>query len=130
MSTEKGRTPSQQDAYAKHFQDWVCPQCNKKPEGHNYPVKFIDTTHGMSLIEWVGQGGRQGYCWDTSERAVATVEEMVGHITIYEGCFQCFDREIASNPIIAHLFKVVFKLHYKLHRTIPLDSDGCVFTTI
>lgn len=129
MSIKGSGMPSQEE-YDKHFQNWTCPQCDKKPEGLNYPVKLIDTTHGMSLIEWVGQGGRKGYCWDTSERAVSNVDEMVGHITIYEGCFQCFDREMGENPIIAHLFKVVLRQHYSLHQTVPTDSKGCIFTTI
>ena len=97
---------------------WRCPICDKQPEGDNFRIHLVETRSGLALIDWLRGDQREGLFCVPEEQSIASAEDMLGHITIFEGCISCFSNECEKNPLAKSVFKLFWFMmgKYKIPR--------------
>jgi len=98
--------------------NWRCPSCDKQPEGDNFRIQIVETRSGLALIDWIRGDDREGLFCVPEGQPISSAEDLLGHITIFEGCLSCFSAECDSNPLAKCIFKMMWSLmgKYKIPR--------------
>jgi hypothetical protein len=101
---------------------WRCPICKKQPDGDNFRIQLIETRSGLPLIKWLRGDKREGLFCVPEGQPISNAEDLLGHITTFEGCLSCFSDECEKNPLAKSLFKLFWFVAEKYK--IPLPQHG------
>ena len=101
---------------------WRCPICEQQPQGDNFRIQLVETRAGLALIDWIRGDTREGLFCIPEGQVISSVEDMLGHITVFEGCSACFSKECEKNPLARSLFKLLW--HLLKQHNLPHPKHG------